>query len=68
MKFQYPTLAKNDNRFCPICRIYCIMKDDQDNSQMQSQKLECELEYYKESNKNLQFEISKRSILDQLTE
>ena len=44
------------------------MKDDQGNSQLQSQGLESELGYNKESNKNLQFEISKRSIFYQLTE
>ena len=44
------------------------MKDDQGNSQFHSQGLESKLRYYKESNKNLQFEISKRIILDHLTE
>ena len=44
------------------------MKDDQGNSQMQSQKLEIELGYYKESNKNLQFEMSKQIILHKLRE
>ena len=44
------------------------MKDDQGNSQMQSQKLESELGYYKESNKNLQFEMSKQVILHKLIE
>ena len=39
------------------------MKDDQGNSQMQSQKLESELGYCKESNKNLKFEMSKQIIL-----
>ena len=35
---------------------------------MQSQKLESELGYYKESNKNLQFEMSKQIILHKLIE
>ena len=37
-------------------------------TQLQSQKLESELEYCKESNKNLQFEMSKQIILHKLTE
>ena len=35
---------------------------------MQSQKLESELRYYKESNKNLQFEMNKQIILHKLIE
>ena len=49
MEFQYLTFFKNGNR-CPICGKYFIMKDDQGNSQLQSQRLESELGYYKESN------------------
>ena len=45
-----------------------IMKDDQGNSQMQSHKLESVLGYYKESNKNIQFEMSKHIILHRLIE
>ena len=44
------------------------MKYDQGNSQLQSQNLESELGYYKESNKNLQFEMSKQIILHKLIE
>ena len=44
------------------------MKDDQDNSQLQSHKLESELWYYKESNNNLQFEMNKQIILHKLIE
>ena len=44
------------------------MKDNQGNSQLQSQKQESELGYYKESNKNLQFEMSKQIILHKLIE
>ena len=47
---------------------YFIMKVDQSNSQSQSQKLESKLGYYKESNKNLQFEMSKQIILHKLIE
>ena len=68
IEFQYLTVFKNGNRSCPICGKYFIMKDDYGNSQLQSQGLESELRYYTESNKNLQFEISKRSILDHLIE
>ena len=68
MKLQYSTVFKNENRSCPICGKYFIMKGDEGNSHLQSQELERKLGYYKESNKNLQFEISKQSILDQLTE
>ena len=68
MEFQYPTFFKNHNRSCPICGKYFIMKDDQGNSHLQSQKLESELGYYKESNKNLQFETSKQIILHKLIE
>ena len=53
MEFQYPTFFKNGNRSCPISGKYFIMKDDQGNSQLQPQKLESELGYYKESNTNL---------------
>ena len=56
MEFQYPTIFKNGNRSCPICGKYFIMKDDQGNSHLQSQRLESELGYYKESNKKLQIE------------
>ena len=59
MEFQYPTFSKNGYLSYPICGKYCIMKNDQGNSQLQSHGLESELRYYKESNKNLQFEISK---------
>ena len=45
MEFQYPTFFKNGNSSCPICGKYFIMKDDQGNSQKQSQKLESELRY-----------------------
>ena len=51
MEFQYPTFFKNCNRSCPICGKYIIMKDDQGNSQLQSQGLESELGYYKERKK-----------------
>ena len=44
------------------------MKDDQGNSHLQSQKLESESRYYKESNKNLQFEMSNQIILHKLLE
>ena len=40
------------------------MKDDQGNSQLQSQELESELGYYKESNKKLQFENHKKYFND----
>ena len=53
MEFQYLTFFNNCNHSCPICAKYIIMKDDQGNSQLQSQGLENELGYYKESNKNL---------------
>ena len=68
MEFQYPTFFKNRNRSCPICGKYFIMKDDQGNSQLQSQNLENELGYYKESNKNLQFEMNKHIIVHKLIE
>ena len=44
------------------------MKDNQGNSQLQLQKLESKLGYYKESNKNLQFEMNKQIILHKLIE
>ena len=68
MEFQYPTCFKNVNHSCPICGKYFIMKDDKGNSHLQSQKLESELGYYKESNKNLHFEMSKQIILHKLIE
>ena len=69
MGFQYPTLFKKGNHSCPVCGKYFIMKDDQGNSQLQSQELKSELGYYKESNKNLQFEMSKlQFILHKLIE
>ena len=68
MEFQYPTFFKNGNRSCPICGKYFIMKDEQGNSQLQSQKLESKLGYYMESNKNLQFEMSKQIIPHKLIE
>ena len=68
MEFQYPTFFKNGYRSCPISGKYFIMKDDQGNSQLQSQNLENELGYYKESNKNLQFEMSNKIILHKLIE
>ena len=40
MELQYPTFFLNDDRSCSICGEYFIMKNDQGNSQMQSQKLE----------------------------
>ena len=63
MEFQYPTVFKNGNPSFPICGKYFIMKDEQGNSQLQSQKLESELGYYKESNKNLQFGMNTQIIL-----
>ena len=42
------------------------MKDDQGNSQLQSQKLESELGYYKESNKKLQIENNKEKYFSNL--
>ena len=68
MEFQYPTFFKNCNHSCPICGKYIIMKDDQGNSQLHSQGLESKLGYYKESNKNLHFEMSKQIILHKLIE
>ena len=59
MEFHYPTFFKNGNRSCPICGKYFFMKDNQGNSQMQSQKLESELGYYKENN----LKMTRRSIL-----
>ena len=68
MEFQYPTFFKNGNRSCPICGKHFIMKNDQGNSQLQSQKLESVLGYCMESIKNLQFEMSKQIILHKLIE
>ena len=42
------------------------MKDEQGNSQLQSQKLESELKYYKESNQKLQFENDKEKYFNDL--
>ena len=68
MEFQYPTFFKNGNHSYPICGKYFIMKEDEGNSQLQSQELESELAYFKKSNRNLQFEISKEIILHKLME
>ena len=59
MEFQYPIVFKNGNRSYPICGKYFIMKDEQGNSLLQSQKLESELGNYEESNKKIQFENDK---------
>ena len=42
------------------------MKDDQGNSQLQSQELESELGYYKESNKKLPYENDKGKYFNDL--
>ena len=42
------------------------MRDEQSNSQLQSQKLESELGYYKESNKKLQHENNKEKYFSYL--
>ena len=59
MELQYLTFFKNGNNSFPICGKYFTTKDDQGNSQMQSQKVENELGYYKESNKKLQIKNNK---------
>ena len=42
------------------------MKDEQSNSQLQSQQLESELGFYKESNKKLQIENNKEKYFSDL--
>ena len=42
------------------------MKDDEGNSQLQSEKLESELRYYKKSNKKLKFENDKEKYFNDL--
>jgi ribosomal protein S27AE len=68
MEFEYMTIFKNQNRFCPICGKSFIMEEYQDNSEIQSRILKGELGHYKASNKKLQFEIEKEKYFNGLTE
>lgn len=65
MEFKYMMKLKNHDHSCPIYGNSFIMEEYQGNTQTQSrlQVLKGELGHYKESNRKLTFELTRRNIL-----